>query len=206
MIGIYNYTVILTYLGMLSGFTGILCITAGDVKTALLCLMAAGFCDMFDGKIASTMERNRQEKRFGIQIDSLSDLICFGVLPAMIGYHCAGKTALSAVIAAGYVLCALIRLAWFNVDEEQRQEAESSRREAYLGLPVTASALLLPLLIGTGWRNDLPFAEMTHWLLLGTAIAFLTPFRLKKPAKTGLCLMALMGLAAFITVLTGVSA
>jgi hypothetical protein len=66
--------------------------------------------------------------------------------------------------------------------------------------------LLLPLLIGTGWRNDLPFAEMTHWLLLGTAIAFLTPFRLKKPAKTGLCLMALMGLAAFITVLTGVSA
>ena len=206
MIGIYNYTVILTYLGMLSGFTGILCITAGDVKTALLCLMAAGFCDMFDGKIASTMERTRQEKRFGIQIDSLSDLICFGVLPAMIGYHCAGKTALSAVIAAGYVLCALIRLAWFNVDEEQRQESESSRREAYLGLPVTASALLLPLLIGTGWRNDLPFAEMTHWLLLGTAIAFLTPFRLKKPAKTGLCLMALMGLAAFITVLTGVSA
>jgi CDP-diacylglycerol--serine O-phosphatidyltransferase len=206
MIGVYNYTVILTYLGMVSGFTGILCIASGDAKTALLCLMAAGFCDMFDGKIASTMERTRQEKRFGIQIDSLSDLICFGVLPGMIGYHCAGRSILAAVIAAGYVLCALIRLAWFNVDEEQRQEAESSRREAYLGLPVTASALLLPLLIGTGWRNDLPFAEMTHWLLLGTAIAFLTPFRLKKPAKTGLCLMALMGLAAFITVLTGVSA
>lgn len=203
MIGIYNYTVILTYLGMISGFTGILCITSGNVKMALLCLMASGFCDMFDGKIASTMERTRQEKRFGIQIDSLSDLICFGVLPGMIGYHCAGKTFLSAAIAAGYVLCALIRLAWFNVDEEQRQEGESSRREVYLGLPVTASALLLPLLIGTGWRNDLPFAEVTHWLLLGTAVAFLTPFRLKKPQKMGLCLLALMGLAAFVTVLTG---
>ena len=206
MIGVYNYTVILTYLGMISGFTGILCITSGDVKTALLCLMAAGFCDMFDGKIASTMERTRQEKRFGIQIDSLSDLICFGVLPAMIGYHCAGRTILSAVITAGYVLCALIRLAWFNVDEEERQDGENGRREAYLGLPVTTSALLIPLFIGTGWRNDLPFAGMTHWLLLGTAVAFLTPFRLKKPKKMGLCLLALMGLAAFVTVLTGVMA
>ena len=161
---------------------------------------------MFDGKIASTMERTRQEKRFGIQIDSLSDLICFGVLPAMIGYHCAGRTILSSVIAAGYVLCALIRLAWFNVDEEERQDGENGRREAYLGLPVTTSALLIPLFIGTGWRNDLSFAGMTHWLLLGTAIAFLTPFQLKKPKKMGLCLLALMGLAAFVTVLTGVMA
>ena len=42
--------------------------------------MAAGFCDMFDGKIASTRKRTRQEKRFGIQIDSLSDLACFGIM------------------------------------------------------------------------------------------------------------------------------
>ena len=54
---------------------------------ALLCLMFAGFCDMFDGKIASTMKRTKQEKRFGIQIDSLSDLICFGALPALIVFH-----------------------------------------------------------------------------------------------------------------------
>jgi CDP-diacylglycerol--serine O-phosphatidyltransferase len=110
------------------------------------------------------------------------------------------------VIAAGYVLCALIRLAWFNVDEEQRQDGESSRRETYLGLPVTTSALLLPLFIGTGWKNDLPLSEMTHWMILGTAVAFLTPFRLKKPEKIGLCLLALIGLAAFVTVLTGVIA
>ena len=206
MIGIYNYTVILTYLGTLSGFTGILCITSGNVKSALLCLMAAGFCDMFDGKIAATMERTRQEKRLGIQIDSLSDLICFGVLPGMIGYHCSGKTPLSAAIAAGYVLCALIRLAWFNVDEEQRQDEETSRRALYLGLPVTTSALLLPLFIGAGWRNGMAFAEMTHWLLLGIGIAFLTPFHLKKPEKVGVLLLALMGLAAFVTVLTGVTA
>ena len=53
--------------------------------------MIAGLCDMFDGKIASTMERTRQEKRFGVQIDSLSDLICFGVLPALIVYSGGGR-------------------------------------------------------------------------------------------------------------------
>lgn len=206
MIGFYNYTVILTYLGLVSGVMGILNVTSGNVRTALLCLMVSGICDMFDGKIASTMERTRPEKRFGIQIDSLSDLVCFGVLPALIGYHCAGKTVLATGIAALYVLCALIRLAWFNVDEEERQEQEACRRKEYLGLPVTASAVLLPLFIGTGWLNSLPMAELSHWLLLWIAIAFLTPFHMKKPGKYGMGLLVLLGLAALSTVLMGAGA
>ena len=85
MLGIYNYTVILTYLGMLSGFGGILCAFERRVDLALLCLIVSGVCDVFDGKVASTKkDRSRSEKRFGIQIDSLSDLVCFGVLPAVI--------------------------------------------------------------------------------------------------------------------------
>ena len=55
MLGYYNYTVILTYLGMLAGFTGITSAVDGDVHTALLCLMLSGICDMCDGAIASTM-------------------------------------------------------------------------------------------------------------------------------------------------------
>ena len=206
LIGYYNPSVILTYIGLAASIVGITFALQGDIRIATMLIMVSSVCDMFDGAVARKVKRNEEEKRFGIQIDSLSDLICFGVLPAMIGYHCAGRTILSAVITAGYVLCALIRLAWFNVDEEERQDGENGRREAYLGLPVTTSALLIPLFIGTGWRNDLPFAGMTHWLLLGTAIAFLIPFRLKKPKKMGLCLLALMGLAAFVTVLTGVMA
>ena len=78
MIGYYNYTVILTYIGTLFGFVGITFIWGGDLRTALICLMLAGFCDMFDGKIASTMKRTKQEKRFGIQIDSLSGMVQCG--------------------------------------------------------------------------------------------------------------------------------
>ncbi|MBR0208736.1 MAG: CDP-alcohol phosphatidyltransferase family protein [Oscillospiraceae bacterium] len=184
MLGFYNYTVILTYVGMISGFCGIIFVLGGRLREALICLVIAGVCDLFDGKIASTMKRTRQEKRFGIQIDSLSDLICFGVLPALIAWSC-GSGTFRIVPAALYVLCALIRLAWFNVDEEERQDREGGRRKVYLGLPVTGAAVIFPVLIGLGLAFDWPLEIIAPVILLLTAAAFLTPFRLKKPALTG---------------------
>ena len=77
MIGFYDYTVILTYLGFASGVFGILC-AIKDPKhlfPAIFCLMFSGLCDMFDGKVARTKKkRTTEEKHFGIQLDSLSDL------------------------------------------------------------------------------------------------------------------------------------
>ena len=181
MLGFYNYTVILTYLGMLAGFVGITCASSGNVRGALICLVIAGVCDMFDGKIASTMERTRSEKRFGVQIDSLSDLICFGVLPALIVYVCSDGR-LRLIPCALYALCALIRLAWFNVDEEERQDREGGRRKVYLGLPVTCAALIFPVLIGLGTKHHWPLRTLLPLVTLLTAAAFLTPFRLKKPS------------------------
>lgn len=205
MIGYYNYTVILTYIGAVSGFVGIAQLLNGNLRTALLCLMFSGFCDMFDGKIASTMKRTRQEKCFGIQIDSLSDLVCFGVLPALIGFYCSGKSICGTIFSALYLLCALIRLAWFNVDEAERQKQEARRRETYLGLPVTSSALMIPLFIGFSQINDFPFTVFTHWFLFLIAIAFLTPFHLKKPHGNSIILLVTLGLLAFATVLMGVA-
>ena len=181
MLGIYNYTVILTYLGMLSGFFGILCAFEGQLWAAVGCLMFSGVCDMFDGKVASTKERTRSEKRFGIQIDSLSDLICFGVLPAIIVYTLGGRR-IRAAICGIYVLCALIRLAWFNVDEETRQDFDTGRRKVYLGLPVTSAAAIFPLLIGIGALLHWPLHIMGPLTLLVVAAAFLTPFSSRKPS------------------------
>ena len=173
MLGIYNYTVILTYIGFLSGFAGILCALEGHLSAAVLCLLGAGVCDVFDGKVASTKkDRTRSEKRFGIQIDSLSDLVCFGVLPAVIVYSLCGA----------YVLCALIRLAWFNVDEEARQDFDTGRRKVYLGLPVTSAAAIFPLLIGIGRLRHWPLHIMGPLTLLIVAAAFLTPFSIRKPS------------------------
>ena len=117
LLGFYDYTVVLTYVGMLFAFCGILEAIGQYYKGAILCLMIAGLCDMFDGAVASTKERNRQEKRFGVQIDSLSDLISFGILPAVLVYMETSNRRTAPVIPALYALAALIRLAYFNVTE-----------------------------------------------------------------------------------------
>ena len=106
--GYYNYTVVLTYLGMLIG--GITYTMEAAYRQAVLCLMTAGVCDMFDGTVAATKQRSVREKRFGIQIDSLSDLICFGVLPALFTYNISGKRYSGLLAGCLYLLCALIRL------------------------------------------------------------------------------------------------
>ena len=76
LIGFYNYTVVLTYIGMWIGFLGVMLAIKDRYVGSLICLMLAGVCDMFDGTIASTKkDRTRDERTFGIQIDSLSDML-----------------------------------------------------------------------------------------------------------------------------------
>ncbi len=66
MIGFYNYTVILTYIGLMSSVLGMTQVFEGHYRAALLCLIISGTCDMFDGKIArAKKDRTKQEKVFG---------------------------------------------------------------------------------------------------------------------------------------------
>lgn len=122
MLGVYDYTVILTYISLWISIGGMMLSLNGHLDLAVLCLALSGLCDMFDGKIARTKkDRTEIEKRFGIQIDSLCDIVCFGVGPAIICY-CMGMNGIVGVlILMFYVLAGLIRLAWFNVTEECRQ-------------------------------------------------------------------------------------
>ncbi|MCR5791290.1 MAG: CDP-alcohol phosphatidyltransferase family protein [Lachnospiraceae bacterium] len=194
-IGFYDYTVILTYCGMMFGFVGVLLALQQQFWKTMICLMIAGGCDMFDGLVASTKERSKQEKRFGIQIDSMSDLINFGVLPAIFVYEISKKNMVISVICSLYVLSALIRLAYYNVSEEERQDTESGSRKVFLGLPVTTAALLFPLLfllfdMGI-FRNILNYPMAL--ILLG--ILFLAPVEIKKPGMTGKIIIIVIGLA-----------
>lgn len=94
---------------------------------------------MFDGKVARTKKnRTEVEKKFGIQIDSLSDIVCFGVGPAVICYCMGMKGVTGILILLFYVTAGLIRLAWFNVSEEIRQNETEEKRKCYQGLPITS--------------------------------------------------------------------
>ncbi|MDY3285195.1 MAG: CDP-alcohol phosphatidyltransferase family protein [Eubacteriales bacterium] len=146
LIGYYNPSVILTYIGLASSVWGIFLAVEGFVLPALLCLLVSGVCDMFDGRIARRIPRSDDEKSFGIQIDSLCDLICFGVFPAVIAWSLGVRGFLGAVILALYILTAVIRLGYFNVSEAKRQSETAEPRHFYQGLPVTSAAVLLPLI------------------------------------------------------------
>lgn len=147
MLGVYDYTVVLTYVSVLISMGGMLFSMNGYPRMAIVCLALSGFCDMFDGKIARTKKnRTEVEKKFGIQIDSLADIICFGVGPTLIAYRMGMNHGIGVTILMFYVLAGLIRLAWYNVSEEIRQEETTENRECYQGLPITSMAVALPIL------------------------------------------------------------
>ena len=202
LIGFYNYTVILTYIGMLIGFMGIMLVLKNNHVWALICLMVAGVCDMFDGTIASTKkDRTKDEKSFGIQIDSLSDLICFGVLPSVWVMSMSDKLGVLSFIPCLFILCGLIRLAYFNVDEANRQAATSERRSYYLGLPITASALAIPAVYVIGMFFKTPMYETGLIALLIVGICYVLPFHLKKPKFVGELLIVGFGAALFCIII-----
>ena len=216
MMGFYDYTVILTYLSLMSGTIGImLCLNGmGHPYLGMFFLLFSGLCDTFDGKVArSKKDRTTQMKKFGIQIDSLSDLIAFGMLPACIGIamlrytmcipdlsgvtrylltHYTSQIVLS-LIAVLYVLAAMIRLAYFNVMEEEDQNRDETGAKIYTGLPVTSAALIFPavLLIHMLIRADLTFLYFGVMLITGGL--FISKIQIKKPQNKGIATMIFFG-------------
>lgn len=182
MIGFYNYTVILTYLGLASSVLGIFMALDNKPVSAVIFLICAGVFDLFDGKVARTMDRTPAEKKFGIQIDSLCDLISFSILPAVIGYSLTGCDKwFVAFIYIFFILAAVIRLAYYNVTEEERQQTESGDREYFEGMPVTLVAVIVPILFlfRNVLREDV-FANVYLVMTFCVACAFISSVKIKK--------------------------
>lgn len=221
MIGIYDYTVILTYLSLMSAGTGIVVSLSGSGHPywGAFFLLLCGLFDAFDGRVAR-MKKNRSqmECNFGIQIDSLADVIAFGVLPATIGiallrtspilsgagifndnYFAVPWTAvvfktICYAILILYILAALIRLAYFNVTEEERQRTEGGKRKTYTGLPVTSASLIFPsvLLLRYILPMDISIVYVPVALLVG--FLFLSKIQVPKPGLRGILIMIGVGI------------
>lgn len=195
MIGFYSYTVILTYIGLAFSVLGMTEALNGHYKFAILFLVFCGACDMFDGKIArSKKNRTDDEKKFGIQIDSLCDLVCFGVFPAVIGYSVGLNHLWQRVILVLYVLAAVIRLGYFNVMEEKRQNETTECRKFYQGLPVTSSAIIFPVVFlckGLIAKEYFRFVYLGVLVLVG--LLFLCDFKVIKPGNKAIFAFVIVG-------------
>lgn len=219
MIGFWDYTVWLTYLSLLSAFCGVLVTLHGNGHPFMgaFFLMFCGLCDSFDGMVARTKkDRSQMAKDFGVQIDSLADLVAFGFLPAAIGdgmlragaqlsdvphIRRGQPTIFLFAIMMFYVLAAMVRLAYFNVTEEERQKMTVGSRKYYIGLPVTISALIFPtvLLFQYVLPQDVTYAYFA--VLLITAFLFLGRFRVPKPKLKEILVLVGIGGVEFVILL-----
>src|ERR1700750_296401 len=137
----------LTLLGLASGATAIRFALQEQWTYAVASVVFAMVFDMLDGRAARLLGA---DTRFGAQLDSLADLVSFGVAPGVIMY----MWSLNAMGNAGWIAalifcaCAAIRLARFNV-ESVRDEGATKGNPYFTGLPTPAAAcmMLLPLLI-----------------------------------------------------------
>ena len=143
MLGFWNKSVYITYLGAFVAVFGLLfALHEGNIDYAFVGMIIAAVCDMFDGKVARHIKNRKEiEKDFGVQIDSLADIICFITIPAITLYLCGMNEIYQLIFLAFYVVCGIIRLAYFNVAMSDKNKAI----EYYQGLPVPMSVLIFGL-------------------------------------------------------------
>ncbi len=106
--------------------------------------------DVLDGSIARS---RRKQSPFGADLDSLSDVVSFGVAPAALGFTLGFRTALDAAVLVFFVCCGISRLARFNVTAAALSEG-TGKVKYYEGTPIPTSLLLVAVL-GVLYANDL---------------------------------------------------
>jgi CDP-diacylglycerol--serine O-phosphatidyltransferase len=96
------------------GFFSMLAASQQQFSRSVFLLFGAALCDLLDGKTARMLDASTE---FGMQLDSLSDAVSFGIAPAFLLYHAVLQRmgVVGMVIALGYVLTAVVRLARYNV-------------------------------------------------------------------------------------------
>lgn len=125
-----------TLMNLFSGFLAIISISEGRLYNAAWLIVAAGLFDSLDGLMARLSNSTSQ---FGIELDSIADIVSFGVAPGFLLYYLGLNELhfIGLLLSALPPLCGAVRLARFNV------EATENRGEIFKGLPIPAQALMI---------------------------------------------------------------
>jgi CDP-diacylglycerol--serine O-phosphatidyltransferase len=169
----------MTFTGLTAALFACLLSLQGRLGLALVCLMFAGIFDLFDGLVARKIQtKSTDETKFGIQIDTISDMACFGVVPAIIAMHSGLSSLVDFIILSFYVCCAAMRLGYFNVHGMTGE----GKSKYFIGLPVTYAALIFPLVFISLQVLDIQVSQniiRTAFLLTGAF--FILKIKVLKP-------------------------
>ena len=156
---------LLTLLNGIAGMISILFAIANKFTFAAAFLIVAVFFDFIDGKLARIMKK---ETSLGMELDSLCDMVSFGVAPVVLAYQTTktGEGAIFAGIIYMLFFCAgALRLARFNIAKQHK---------FYEGMPITINGTIVPILYFVGLTKWYPL-----WFLVA-AILMVSAFKIKK--------------------------
>ena len=162
---------ILTLLALCAGVTAMRYALEGAWERAVIAVLAAAVLDGLDGRIARALQAT---SRFGAELDSLSDVVCFGVAPAMVIYLWSLHEArgLGWALALLFAVCCALRLARFNTALESADRQPTWARNYFVGVPAPAAGglALLPLVLWLQFEGDsLANPIITGLTLLGVS-------------------------------------
>src|SRR5215217_4772680 len=158
---------VLTLAALCAGLTAIRYGLQGQMERAVIAIIVAAVLDALDGRVA---RRLGVTSRFGAELDSLSDFLCFGVTPALILYMSSltDSGALGWVVTLMFPICSALRLARFNTALDADTPPPAWTGSFFTGVPAPAGALLalVPLMVSF----EIEAAWPSHALVVGTVL------------------------------------
>lgn len=138
--GVYILPNLLTTASLFSAFLGLTWAAAGRFEACAVAILVSALLDALDGKVARLTGASSE---FGIQLDSLADLVAFGVTPAFMAYlwMLEGFGRLGLLACFLFVACGALRLARFNL------QSQGGSKKFFIGLPIPAAGCTLSTLV-----------------------------------------------------------
>lgn len=198
-----------TAMALCFGLTGVRYGIAGEWERAVACIVLAGVLDGLDGRIARLL---RGESRFGAELDSLSDVIAFGVAPALILYLWSLQTMpkVGWIFALAHALCCALRLARFNANiDADVQPHKSAGFMTGVPAPAGAGLTFVPLYLWfvteldvfRAWYVVAPWTAFIAFLMISNVATFSwSSLRLRKTIRMEAILVAGLLAALLMTV------
>lgn len=181
-IGYYSLANAVTLFGLISASMSCFLAASGakNIKFAVLMLFFACICDLFDGRIArSNPNRSEHQQFYGIQLDSLCDMVSFGIAPCFIAFSMGFNGVLDVIIYLIFIVCGAVRLAYFNT---LANDAPGKSMKYYRGVPIPVSCFFITLLVLLS--TFIP-ASVNVWIvrliMLALGICFVLNIKIKKP-------------------------
>lgn len=164
---------------------------------AVIALIVAGICDLFDGLVARRLVRTEEQRLFGGRLDSLVDACAFGFAPIVFLFATGLNSPLDLALLGLFLICAVWRLAYFDT---VGLESDGTTRY-YIGLPTTYVALILPLVFLSIFAGRTWFENALRAATLMLALAMVSSVRIRKPggiAYAGFSMLAATVIAVLL--------